>query len=110
MMPKNILTALKASQRMELYYIALRESGEDAAAKLIALVKLWPMTWIYPDEKTYLLAGKLKAAGGLSVADALIAAVAKLRNAILVHKDPEMASLGTEVRLMYLPYKSNDNR
>ena len=36
---------------MELYYITLRERGEDEATRLIALVKSWPVVWIYPDEK-----------------------------------------------------------
>jgi predicted nucleic acid-binding protein len=90
---------------MEIYYIAIRESGDDAAAKLVTVVKSWPVTWIYPDEKTFLLAAKLKAAHRLSLADALIAAVANLRNAILIHKDPELESLATSVRLVSLPYK-----
>jgi uncharacterized protein len=89
----------------EIYYIALRESGDDSAAKLIALVKSWPVTWIYPDEKTCFLAGRLKASGRVSLADALIAAVAKLRNSILIHKDPELASLASQIRLYSLPYK-----
>ena len=90
---------------MEIYYIAIRETGDDAAAKLIALVRSWPVTWIYPDEKTFLLAGKLKASHRLSLADALVAAVANLRNAILVHKDPELESLADNIRLVSLPYK-----
>jgi predicted nucleic acid-binding protein len=89
----------------ELYYITLRETGEDAASNLIGLVKSWPVTWAYPDEKAFLLAGRLKASGRLSLADALIAAVAKLRSAILVHKDPELAVLASQVRLISLPYK-----
>jgi predicted nucleic acid-binding protein len=47
------------------------------------------VVWVYPDEQTLLQAGKIKAAYRLSVADALIAAVAKLHQATLVHKDPE---------------------
>lgn len=90
---------------MELYYIALQEKGEDEATKLIALVKAWPVTWIYPDERLLLQAGKIKATYRLSVADAIIAAVAKLRQAKLVHKDPELAALATEVSLLTLPFK-----
>jgi ribonuclease VapC len=74
---------------MELSYIMLREQGEDEAAQLVALVKSWPITWVYPDEKLLLQAAKLKAFHRLSLADALIAAVAKLHGATLVHKDPE---------------------
>ena len=39
---------------MEIYYITLREDGEDLAARLLALVKSWPLIWVYPDEKILL--------------------------------------------------------
>ncbi len=90
----------------EIYYIALREQGDDPAANLVGLVKAWPVTWVYPDETTFLLAGRLKASGRLSLADALIAAVAKRLDATLVHKDPELESVGAQVRLRNLPYKT----
>lgn len=90
---------------MELYYISLREQGEDGAARLVALVKAWPMDWIYPDEMTLLQAGRLKASYRMSLVDALIAAVAKLHNATLVHKDPEMEALMDELLLLGLPFK-----
>jgi len=41
---------------MELYYVALQEKSEDEAIKLVALVKAWPVRWIYPDERTLLQA------------------------------------------------------
>ena len=95
---------------MELSYIMLREQGEDEAAQLVALVKSWPITWVYPDEKLLLQAAKLKAFHRLSLADALIAAVAKLHGATLVHKDPEFEALSEQVSLLTLPYKtSSDN-
>jgi ribonuclease VapC len=90
---------------MELAYITEREQGEDDAARLVALVKAWPITWVYPDEKTLLQAAKLKATHRLSVADALIAAVAKLSHAALVHKDPEFVALASQVVLRSLPFK-----
>jgi predicted nucleic acid-binding protein len=90
---------------MELAYITEREQGEDEAARLVALVKAWPITWVYPEEKTLLQAAKLKATHRLSVADALIAAVAKLSPAILVHKDPEFAALASQIVLRALPFK-----
>jgi predicted nucleic acid-binding protein len=90
---------------MEIYYITLRESGEDLASKLVALVKSWPLIWVYPDEKILLQAGKLKASYQLSVADALIAAVAKLHGARLVHKDPELAAMSGIIPLLNLPFK-----
>ena len=90
---------------IEIYYVSLRADGEDLAARLVALVKFWPLIWVYPDEKIMLQAGKLKASYRLSVADALIAAVAKLHRACLVHKDPELAAMSGIISLLTLPYK-----
>jgi predicted nucleic acid-binding protein len=90
---------------MELYYITLQEQGEDQAAQLVGLVKSWPVSWIYPDEKVLLLAGRIKAFHRLSFADAIIAAVARLHKAVLVHKDPEFETLADEISLLNLPYK-----
>jgi predicted nucleic acid-binding protein len=90
---------------MELYYITLQEQGEDQAIHLVGLVKSWPIQWIYPDERMLLFAGRLKAFHRLSFADAVIAGVAKLREAVLVHKDPEFEALAGEIPLLSLPYK-----
>jgi predicted nucleic acid-binding protein len=94
---------------MELSYMTLRELGEDKAVQLVALVKSWPITWVYPDEKLLLQAARLKAFYRLSLADALIAAVAKLHDATLVHKDPEFESLSEQVSLLTLPYKTSSD-
>lgn len=90
---------------IELAYITLREQGEDDAARIVALVKSWPVIWAYPDEVVLLQAANLKAHYRLSLADALIAAVAKLHHATLVHKDPEFEALAQHVLLLTLPYK-----
>jgi predicted nucleic acid-binding protein len=90
---------------MELYYITLQEQGEDQAAQLVGLVKSWPVRWIYPEEKALLLGGRIKAFHRLSFADAIIAAVARLHEAVLVHKDPEFETLADEISLLNLPYK-----
>ncbi len=87
---------------MELFYTAMRVKGEDAAVRLMALVKAWPLEWVYPDEKMLLQAGRLKASHRLSVAGALIAAVARIRGATLVHKDPELEAMRTQVNLLSL--------
>jgi uncharacterized protein len=94
-----------AASLMEIYYITLQEQGEDEAAQLLSLVKSWPVSWLYPDEMTFLLAGRLKALHRLSFADALIAATAKIQGATLVHKDPELDALAAEVALLGLPFK-----
>ena len=43
----------------------------------------------------------------ISVADAWIAALAKDRNATLVHKDPEFEQVEAEVQVLKLPYKTD---
>ena len=94
-----------AASLMELYYITIREQSEEAAAELVATLKSWPVRWIYPDERLFLLAGRIKALHQLSFADALIAATAKLHGATLVHKDPEIEALGAELEQRTLPFK-----
>ena len=94
-----------AMSLMEIFYITLQEEGEDRAARLVALVKAWPVRWIYPDERVLLFAGRLKAFHHLSFADALIAGTARLSDAVLVHKDPEFEQIAEEVPLLGLPYK-----
>ena len=88
---------------MEVFYTAMRVHGEDTAVRLVALIKAWPLEWVYPDEKILLQAGRLKASHRLSVADALIAAVARMRAATLVHKDPELEALSGQLDLLGLP-------
>jgi predicted nucleic acid-binding protein len=94
-----------AASLMELYCVNLQERSEQEAAQLLGLVKTWPVSWIYPNEKVWLSAGRLKAFRKLSFADALIAAAAKLQGATLVHKDPELEDLAGEVALLTLPFK-----
>jgi len=91
---------------MEVFYTALRAKGEDEAVRLLALVRAWPLEWVYPDEKALLKAGRLKASYRLSVADALIAAVARLHRAKLVHKDPELEALKGKIELLSLTSKA----
>lgn len=101
----DIEVAVCAVSLMELFYITLQEQGEDQAARLVALVKAWPVRWIYPNESAFLLAGRIKASHRLSFADAVIAGVARQHQAVLVHKDPEFEALAEELSLLGLPYK-----
>lgn len=91
---------------MQVFYTALRAKGEDEAVRLLALVRAWPLEWVYPDEKALLQAGRLKASYRLSVADALIAAVARLHHAKLLHKDPELEALKGQIELLSLTSKA----
>jgi predicted nucleic acid-binding protein len=52
-----------------------------------------------------LTASALEAEHRLSLADALIAAYARRRGAVLLHKDPEFEAVADSVELEALPYK-----
>jgi predicted nucleic acid-binding protein len=91
---------------LETYYITLQEQPEDVADKRYALLKQLPATILWNiDEPSLLTAGRLKATYRLSLADALIPAMAIRNKAILVHKDPEIAALSEIVQLEALPCK-----
>lgn len=77
--------------RMELLYRVAAEEGADEAAMAIRLLDATGVTWVSCEEPILEEAARITAGGGLSVADAWIAATAALREAVLVHKDPEFA-------------------
>lgn len=79
--------------RMELLYRIAAEENQDAAGDAIRLLDAVPVEWILCEESILLAAARIKAGGGLSVADAWIAATAAVRGGILVHKDPEFRRL-----------------
>ena len=92
---------------LEATYITRQEQGEAEAEHRYALLKQLSATILWEmDEPTLLTATRLKADYRLSLADAIIAAFAIQRNAVLLHKDPEFEALAGQVALEALPYKS----
>jgi ribonuclease VapC len=79
--------------RMELLYIIRRAEGEEVARQALRLIETFGLTWISCESEILEAAAQLKAEGGLSVADSWIGATAIIRNAILIHKDPEFAKI-----------------
>lgn len=77
--------------RMELLYRVTASEGEDAARTALRLIDAAGVEWVSSEPEILEMAARFKARGGLSVADAWIAATAASRNAVLVHKDPEFA-------------------
>jgi predicted nucleic acid-binding protein len=59
------------------------------------------------DEPTLLTAARFKATQRISLADAIIAALAIRQDAILLHKDPEFEVLAGQVSLETLLYKKS---
>ena len=79
--------------RMELLYRIAASEGDEAAAGALRLLDALPLTWVTCEPAILAEAARIKKRGGLSVADAWIAATAALRHAVLVHKDPEFATV-----------------
>lgn len=90
---------------MEVYYITLRERDAGEARRRVDLIAASPVLCVESTRALGIAAAEIKAEHPLSVADAWIAALAKERDAILVHKDPEFEQIEAIVQLLKLPYK-----
>lgn len=91
---------------MEVYYNSLKKSGEEKARQRLDQMDSLPILRVDSTEAMGIIASKIKAKYRLSVADAWIASLAKQRNAILVHKDPEFEQIESEIQVLKLPYKT----
>lgn len=92
---------------LESHSILLRDEGQAEADRCVALLKQLDVTIIWGmDEATMLTAARIKAQHRVSLADALIAALALRAGAVLVHKDPEFESLAGLLVMEPLPYKA----
>lgn len=77
--------------RMELLYRIAVDEGQEQADSAIRLLDAAGVEWVSCEPTILEEAARMKAGGGLSVADAWIAATAAVRDAVLVHKDREFA-------------------
>lgn len=81
----------------EIAYLAMAADGEEQAVKLALQVRELGLEEVWPDESMLWQAARIKARGGVSVADALVAALAVTTGATLVHRDPEFTRLASEI-------------
>ena len=92
---------------LELHYLTSREiSPEEADARLVLLQSAGVPVRGIDGDRLLRAAAALKANFSVSLADAVIAAVAVVEDAILVHQDPEYQALEGRVRLLALPFKA----
>ena len=81
----------------EVYYITLRERGSNLADLAYSRIKAFPLNFIdHIDEELLLTAASLKANYPISYADSFAAALAKIKNGVLLSGDPELKLLETE--------------
>ena len=90
----HAVVLLSFMTRMEVLYRVACDEGDEAAASAVRLLDATPCRWASCDADTLRAAARIKAHGGLSVADAWIAATAEVHGAILVHKYPEFRRVG----------------
>jgi len=96
---------------LEVHYVTRQERGEEEADRRFALLTQAKGTFVWSvDQPTLLMASRFKALHRLSLADAIVAAYAGVRDATLLHKDPEFEALEGQIALEALPYKSSASR
>jgi ribonuclease VapC len=78
---------------MEVLYRVWKDEGEAAGRLAYQQCLSLPLEWQHESAEMLVLAAEIKATGRLSLADAWIAAAARLQGAMLVHKDPEFAAM-----------------
>ena len=78
---------------MEVLYRVWRDEDEASGRLAYQQCLALHVEWVRESEDLLLLAAELKATYPLSLADAWIAACARLHGALLVHKDPEFGTL-----------------
>ena len=86
----------------EMYYIALREGGDDKAELYRSTLVKYPITIIEANKELTLQAARYKAFQKISYADAYAAALTKLRKAELVTGDKEFKPLGKEITIHWI--------
>lgn len=92
---------------IEVYYISIQEQGDIIARDRLRLIEDLPIVLESLDEKLIRIIGDFKATNAMSFADSCIAGLAKFKNAILVHKDPEFEQIEDDVKQYKLKYKKH---
>jgi len=90
---------------IEIFYISWREQGKDVAIERLRLINDLMITQEPVDDRLTQVIGEIKATHTMSFADCCIAGLAKVKQAILVHKDPEYEQVESEIQQLKLPYK-----
>ena len=92
---------------IEVFYISSQEQGNVIARDRFKLIESLPLAQEPLNQQLTIIVGEIKASKTMSFADSCIAGLAKFKNAILVHKDPEFEQIEDEVRQFKLKYKKS---
>ena len=86
----------------EVYYITLREAGQQKADEVVHLIHTLPIHLVPADLELAKAAGTFKASKKMSYADCFAAALAKQRKVELVTGDKEFRQVAAEVKVLWL--------
>jgi len=86
----------------EVYYITMRERGEEKAEEVFSLIKLLPIQIIEADTELTLKASRLKAKYPVAYADCFAASLAIEKDASVITGDPEFKKMEKEVRIEWI--------
>jgi len=90
----------------EVQYITAYDFGEEPARKAISDLKKLTIRWQHSDDALCASAAETKKAHKVSFADAFVVATALRWDAVLVHKDPELAAIPSPLKQEMLPPKA----
>lgn len=86
----------------EVYYITLREYGEELADRVLHALKNMPIELVEVNKELTLQAARLKARGGLAYADCFAAALAKIEKAVLLTGDKDFKQVENEIEIRWI--------
>jgi ribonuclease VapC len=86
----------------EIYYITLRELGEEKAELYLSSISKYPITIVNVDRELTLVAARFKAHYKISYADAFAAGLAEIKNAVLLTGDEEFKQLNKIIKIKFL--------
>src|SRR5579863_2396650 len=86
----------------EVFYYVWQRHGQEKALHTIGNLSRLPMDLVPVDVAQALKAGEIKAVHKIPYVDCLAAALAELRNAVLVTSDRDFEKLGRRVQVLWL--------
>lgn len=86
----------------EVYYITMRERGEEKTEEIFELIKLLPIEIIEADITAAINASKLKSKYPVAYADCFAASLAIQKDVKVITGDPEFKKLEDEVKVKWI--------
>jgi predicted nucleic acid-binding protein len=87
----------------EVFYNIWQHHGEEAARTGIVRLSRLPIEIVEVDQTQALKAGEIKALHKISFVDCIAAALAEIRNSVLITADRDFQKLGRRIQVLWLP-------